>query len=280
MIELTEGTFETEVLTKSFEMPVLVDFWADWCAPCKMLAPVLEQLASEHPEQLRIAKVDTDSERGLAQQHGIRSLPTLRLYRNGELVDELLGAQPVAALKAMIAPWLARASDKLLQQALDQANAGQVTQAWQLLENVWRDDPDNPRLPFLLAELYTDDEQFDKARDLLAGLPLELRESDQGKALALRLELAAAAAGADTDTLTEKLANDAADSEARFQLAARQVMDNDYDAALENFMELLSRDRDFRDGAARRGLLAVFALLGEDDPRVASYRRKLFALLH
>ncbi|MGD8842162.1 MAG: thioredoxin [Gammaproteobacteria bacterium] len=280
MIELTEATFEKEVLTKSFEMPVLVDFWADWCAPCKMLAPVLEQLADDHPGQLQIAKVNTDVERVLAQQHGIRSLPTLRLYRNGELVEELLGAQPVSALKAMIDPYLARASDRLLQQALDKADAGQLTEAWQLLESAWQDDPDNPRLPFELAELYIDDGQFDKAGDLLGKLPLELRQSDQGKALALRLELAAAAADADADTLIKKLESDATDSETRFRLAARQVMDGNYDAALDNFMELLRRDRGFHEGAARRGLLAVFALLGEDDPRVASYRRKLFALLH
>jgi putative thioredoxin len=281
MIELTEATFEKEVLTKSSEMPVLVDFWADWCAPCKMLAPVLQQLADDNPGQLQIAKVNTDVERGLAQQHGIRSLPTLRLYRNGELVEELLGAQPVSALKAMIDPYLARASDKLFQQALDKANAGQLSEAWQLLESAWQQDPDNPRLPLKLAELYIDDGQLDKADELLLRkLPLELRQNDQGKALALRLELARAAAGADADTLIEKLAGNASDTETRFQLAARQVVDGDYDAALENFMELLRRDRSFGEGAAQRGLLAVFTLLGEDDPRVAACRRKLFALLH
>jgi putative thioredoxin len=154
MLELNESNFETEVIQKSFQMPVLIDFWADWCAPCNMLMPVLDKLAADYPGQLQIAKVNTDVERGLAQQHGIRSLPTLHLYRNGELVEEILGAQPESTLKMLVEAYLVRASDETLEQALACAAGGDRTRALQLLEQAWQEDPQNPRVPLELLRLY------------------------------------------------------------------------------------------------------------------------------
>lgn len=281
MLELNESNFETEVIQKSFQMPVLIDFWADWCAPCKMLMPVLDKLAADYPGQLQIAKVNTDVERGLAQQHGIRSLPTLHLYRNGELVEEILGAQPESTLKMLVEAYLVRASDETLEQALACAAGGDRARALQLLEQAWQEDPQNPRVPLELLRLYIEDGQLEKAAQFHESLPHEVRESDAGKGLRLLVEFAATAAeAADSATLTARLDENPGDSEARHQLAAKQVMDGDYDAALESFVELLRRDRAFGDGAAQRGLLAVFTALGEDDPRVGAYRRKMFTLLH
>jgi putative thioredoxin len=281
MIELNESNFDAEVIGRSFQMPVLVDFWADWCAPCKMLTPVLDKLASDFPDQLQIAKVNTDLERGLAQKHGIRSLPTLQLYRNGELVEEVLGAQPESTLRALVEAYLVRASDNTLQEALALAARGERARALQLLEQAREQDPQNPRVPLELVKLYIDDGRLDEASQFLAALPHEVRESDEGKGLRLLLEFAATAAGAaPVDTLKARLEENPADSEARYQLAARQVMESDYDAALESFITLLTRDRDFNEGAAQRGLLAVFSVLGEDDPRVATYRRRMFTLMH
>jgi len=281
MIELNESNFDAEVIGKSFEMPVLVDFWADWCAPCKMLTPVLDKLADDYPDQLQIAKVNTDMERGLAQRHGIRSLPTLHLYRNGELVEEVLGAQPESTLRALIEAYLVRASDNTLREALDAAARGDRARAVQLLEQAWQEDPQNPRVPLELVKLYIDDGQLDTASQFLAALPHEVRESGEGKGLKLLLEFAATAAeAAPIDTLKATLEENPADSEARYQLAAMQIMESDYDAALESFITLLARDRGFHDGAAQRGLLAVFSVLGEDDPRVATYRRRMFTLMH
>ena len=281
MIELNESNFETEVIKKSHQVPVLVDFWADWCAPCKMLVPVLAKLAADYGEQLQIAKVNTDLERGLAQRHAIRSLPTLHLYRNGEVVEEVLGAQPESTLRALIEAYLVRTSDKTLQEALTRAATGDRAQALQLLEQARQEDPENPRVPLELARLYIEDGQFENATGILEALPHEVRESDSAKGLQRLVEFAStAAAGVDADTLVKRLDDNPADSEARFQLASRQVVNADYDAALDNFLELLKRDRGFADGAAQRGLLTVFSLLGEDDARVGAYRRRMFTLLH
>jgi putative thioredoxin len=281
MLELNESNYEQAVVQKSHEVPVLVDFWADWCAPCKMLTPILEQLAVDYGEQLQIGKVNTDQERRLAEQHGIRSLPTLRLYRNGEVVEEVLGAQPESSLRALIEAHLVRASDSLLDQALTLAAASEYAQALQILDAAFNEDPDNPKLPLPLVRLYIQNRQLDKAAELLDSLPHDLRESDEGKNLQLLIEFATAAAAApDKETLQRTLAEQPANAEASYQLAALQLLDGDYDAALEGFMDLLKKHRDFGDGAARRGLLAVFSLLGENDKRVGTYRRQMFALLH
>lgn len=281
MIELNAATFETEVIQKSQQMPVLVDFWADWCAPCKMLMPVLTKLATDYAGQLHITKVNTDLERDLAQQHGIRSLPTLHLYRNGQRVEEVLGAQPEAALRILVEKYLSRASDNTLQQALACAETGDREQAVQLLEQACSEDPGNPRLPLELARLYMDEGQLDDARELLESQPRELRESDQVRGMLLLMEFAASSAGSpDNAALAQRLEENPADALARYQLASRQLTAGDYDAALENFIELLKRDRKYGDGAAQRGLLATFSLLGEDDERVGTYRRRMFNLLH
>ena len=281
MIELNAATFETEVIEKSRQMPVLVDFWADWCAPCKMLAPVLDRLAGDYAGRLHITKVNTDVERELAQQYGIRSLPTLHLYRDGQRVEEILGAQPESTLRVMVEKYLLRESDNVLQTALACAEAGDRAKALQLLEQACAEDSDNPRLPVELARLYLEDGQFDKAGQLLESQPREIRESDQAKGLLLLLEFAAAAAaGGDDASLAQQLEENPADAQARYRLASRQLTTGNHDAALENFIELLRRNRSYGDGAAQRGLLAAFSLLGEDDQRVAAYRRKMFNLLH
>ncbi len=281
MLEFNESNFEQAVVQKSHETPVLVDFWADWCAPCKMIAPVLDQLASDYGDQLQIGKVNTEQERRLAEQHGIRSLPTLRLYRNGEVVEEVLGAQPESTLRSLIDAYLVRASDSSLEQALALAAAGDRTRALQILESAFAEDPDNPHLPLPLVRLYMQEQQLDNASGLLDTLPHDLRDSDEGKSLRLLMEFATSAAVApDHAILQQKLADQPGNAEARYQLAALQLLDGDYDAALENFLELLNKHRSFGDGAAQRGLLAVFSLLGETDERVGTYRRQMFALLH
>lgn len=281
MIELNTGNFASEVIDKSQHMPVLVDFWADWCAPCKMLLPVLEKLATDYGDQLQIAKVNTDVERELAQQHAIRSLPTLHLYRGGQRVEEMLGAQPEATLRSVIEKYLARASDNDLQEALSLAAAGDLSTAVQRLEQAYAQDPQNARLPLELARLYVEDGQTDKAAQLLEKQPREIRESDQAKGLNLLLEFAAASGGEqDSASLASQLEENPADAQARLQLASRQLTGGDYDSALENFMELLRRNRDYADRAAQRGLLALFSLLGEEDPRVSTFRRRMFNLLH
>lgn len=281
VVEVSQNDFQQQVVEKSRELPVLVDFWADWCAPCKMLLPVLLRLAEEYQGKFRLAKVNTDVERGLAEQHGIRSLPTLRLYRHGEVVEEMLGAQPESTLRELLDNYIERESDRSLEQALALAAEGRRAEAVELLARAWEEDPGNLRLPLEYARLALEDGQLERAGKVLDELPRELRSSPQATSLRALLDMARATEHApSTEALQATVDADPDQSEARYQLAARRLLEGDYDQALEQFMELLKRDRNWGDGAARKGLLAVFELLGEDDERVGRYRRQMFALLH
>jgi putative thioredoxin len=280
MIEINESNFETEILVRSHEMPVLVDFWADWCAPCKSLMPLLEKLYSDYQGQLQIVKINTDEQRSLAEVNGIRSLPTLRLYRDGEVVEEVMGAQPESVLRELIDPHLLRASNGILQDVQALASGGQTEAAIKLLEQGVQDDPGNPNLPMALARLCMADGQLERAAELLESLPRDQRDSEDGKNLKLLLEFARVAADADDpDTLSATLRNNPGNAPAWHQLGAQQIVNGDYSAALESFMELLKCDRTYGDNAAQKGLIALFGLLGENDERVGRYRRQMANLL-
>ncbi len=281
VFEVNASTFDQVVIENSHRVPVLVDFWADWCAPCKMQLPVLLKLADEYGGKFVLAKVNTDAEGDLAAQHGIRSLPTMRLYRHGEVVEEVLGAQPEATLRALIDPYIERESDRTLTEALALADRGRPQEALALLKSASESDPDNLRLRMAYVQLSIESGDLDTAGTLLAELPADIRESSEGKALATRLEFARVTAGApDRATLEQRVRDNPDDAEARHQLAARQVTEGRYDEALDTLMELLKRSPRYGDAAARRGLLGLFGLLGDDDERVARYRRQMFALLH
>jgi len=280
MIEINESNFETEILVRSHEMPVLVDFWADWCAPCKSLIPVLDKLYSDYQGQLQIVKINTDEQRSLAEVNGIRSLPTLRLYRDGEVVEEVMGAQPESVLRELIDPHLVRASNSILQDVQALASGGQTEAAIKLLEQGMQEDPGNPNLPMALARLCMADGQLERAAELLESLPRDQRDSEDGKNLKLLLEFARIAADADDpDTLSATLQDNPGNAPAWHQLGAQQIVNGDYSAALESFMELLKRDRTYGDNAAQKGLIALFGLLGENDERVGRYRRQMANLL-
>jgi putative thioredoxin len=280
MIEINESNFETEVLVRSHEMPVLVDFWADWCAPCKSLMPVLDKLYTDYQGQLQIVKINTDEQRSLAEVNGIRSLPTLRLYRDGEVVEEVMGAQPESVLRELIDPHLLRASNGILQDVQALASGGQTEAAIKLLEQGVQDDPGNPNLPMALARLCMADGQLERAAELLESLPRDQRDGEDGKNLKLLLEFARVAADADDpDTLSATLRDNPGNAPAWHQLGAQQIVNGDYSAALESFMELLKCDRTYADNAAQKGLIALFGLLGENDERVGRYRRQMANLL-
>ncbi len=279
LFEVSAQDFQQLVVEQSHQTPVLVDFWADWCAPCKMLMPVLAKLAGEYQGRFKLAKVNTDVERELAVANGIRSLPTLRLYKRGEVVEEVLGAQPESVLRQLLDAHIERASDKALAEALELSAGGDVAQAFQVIDQARRDDPDNPRLPLEHARLAIKAKRLDRAQEILADLPPGLLAQPESKALKLLLELAGDIEDVPA-SLQKMLDADPARSESRYQLAVSQALAGNYDNALDNLMELLKRDRGYRDGIAQRVMVALLTLLGNEDSRVAGYRRQMFALLH
>ncbi|WP_462320523.1 thioredoxin [Halochromatium sp.] len=278
---VTAANFERVVIQGSFERPVLVDFWADWCAPCRQLMPILSRLAEEFNGQFFLAKVDTESEQALAAQFGIRSLPTVQLFKEGQAVDQFMGALPEGQVREFLSRHISRASDRLLDQARQAMTNGDLTGAKTLIERAERDDPDNSRVFIAQVQLKAAEGDAEAALALLEHTPLDLANDPELSALRGRLSFSAAVSGAPpADALKAALEANPSDSEARYQLAAHQVLAGDNEAALENLLTLLKRDRQYGDDAARKGMVAIFDLLGGSSELVSRYRAKMLSSLY
>ncbi len=272
--------FNQVVIEGSRQQPVLVDFWADWCAPCRALMPVLSKLAEEYGGQFILAKVNSDENQGLAQQFGVRSLPTVKLFKDGMPVDEFMGALPESQVREFLDRHIERESDRLLVAAEEALAAGDEDQAMALLQQAREVDPRRPEVITALARLLAARGDAEQAEQLLNALPAADRDSPEVAALLAELEFARAAGdGESVAELTQRLEADPDDSETRFRLAQKLLAEKQYEAAMQQLLTLMQKDREFNDDAARKTLLKVFDMLG-DDPLVARYRRKMFNLLY
>jgi len=281
VINVGQDDFTRMVLEASRHRPVLVDFWADWCGPCHSLAPILSHVADEYQGQCLVAKVNTDQEQQLAMQYGVRSLPTVKLFRNATVVEEFTGVQPESAVRELIERHLVRQSDHERDKARNAREAGDTDRAIAILEEAATSDPKNHKVTVELAELLAESGQPARARELIQSLPADQRDTPEVKALKGRLHFALAAEElTDEQALERALEAEPRDLEARYRLAARKVLSGDYEAAMDQLLEIMRQDRSFRDDGGRRGLLAVFDILGPGDPRVSKYRGRMFNLLY
>jgi len=279
IIDVTRDNYR-QVMEASFKVPVLLDFWAGWCQPCQVLMPVLAKLAEEYQGKFLLGKLNTEEEQEIAAQFGIRSIPTVKLFRNGQPVDEFMGALPEGAVRQFLDRHVARESDLQVAAAREQLAAGNAAGAIVLLDEARESDPDNPRVILALAEAQAASGDIAAAEATLDSLPPDERDKPEAASLRSHLFFEGQIAGAPaTRELEAKLDADPDDHEARFQLALRKVVERDYDTAMELLLQLMQKDRSFGDDAGRNGLLKVFELLG-DDPRVGQYRRRMASLLH
>ena len=269
VVNISAATFAAEVVELSHKLPVLVDFWAAWCAPCRSLAPVLEELAGELNGGLRVAKVDTDAEQQLAAEYGVRSLPTLLLFRDGAPVEQAVGVQSLQSLRALVERFLPRPADALLGEARGALESGDAAAAAALMEEALALDETDFRIHPLLAESYVGLDRFDDARAVLAHLPPNIEVSDAVQRIRARIELRDA--GADADP------NDAVAQAYAAALASLNA--GDLDAAAAALLGLLAAHRDRRDGQVRKALLDLFRI-SEGDPRVKLWRREMARLLN
>ena len=275
------ASFQAQVMDASHRVPVLVDFWAEWCGPCRVLAPVLEKLADEFQGRFLVVKINTDQEQEIAGQFGIRSLPTVKLFKDGAVVDEFLGAQPESQVRGLLERYVPRRSDEARTKASVLRDQGQLTQARAVLEEAHGGDPGNDRLIPDLANVLLDLGERDLARKLLDSAPSGVKSEAQARIAMGRLmfsELAATSPPA--DELERAIQVDPRDLESRYLLGATHMDHGEYEAALDEFMEILRTDRTFNDDAGRKALLSVFDMLGHDHPLVGRYRARMSSLLY
>jgi putative thioredoxin len=281
VLNVTAENFEQVVLAGSMKQPVLVDFWADWCAPCRQLMPILAKLADDYGGAFVLAKIDTEAEQALAAQFGIRSLPTVQLFKGGQPVDQFMGALPEAQVREFLDRHIERESDKLLIRAKGLLAAGDIDAGAALIEQVRAADPEHKRLPIAEAQVKAALGDAAAAAELLQRIPVDLADDPEVAALRSQLDFAVVLAGAPPAHACEaRVESDPNDSEARYQLAAHQVIAGDYEAALENLMTLMQKDRAYGDDAARKGMLRIFDLLGGSGDLVSRYRARLSRALY
>ncbi|PID48965.1 MAG: thioredoxin [Proteobacteria bacterium] len=283
IFEADAQNFATLVLQNSYQAPVVVDFWADWCQPCKMLMPILAKLADEYQGAFILVKVNTDDNQALAAKFGVRSLPTVKVFKDGQAVDEFMGALPESEVRKFINKHRVRPTEPHRQQALALQQAGQVDEAIQLLQQVIQHEPDFHEASLDLAAILLDKGDLDSAEALLgslpdAGVPAEQRQRLQADLKMARLKQQSESI--DTSSLEQRLKANANDLEAMLELAKVRIAQGHLEEGLGLYLKVMQKDAAFQAGAGRAGLLSTFELLGAAHPLVKKYRGKMFSSMY
>ncbi|MNZ56904.1 Thioredoxin-1 [compost metagenome] len=278
IFDVTTANFDQLVIQNSFHKPVLVDFWADWCAPCKALMPLLAQITESYQGELLLAKVNCDIEQDIVMRFGIRSLPTVVLFKDGQPVDGFAGAQPESAIRSMLEPHVQQPAAPA-GNPLDTAEAlfaeGRFADAEAQLKALLAEDNNNAKALILYARCLAERGELGEAEIVLGAVKGDEHKQALAAAKAQLTFLRQATELPDAATLKTRLAADANDDEAAYQLAIQQLARQQYEAAMDGLLRLFQRNRAYGEDLPRKTLVQVFDLLGSDHPLVGTYRRKL-----
>ncbi len=280
IIDVTFENAQATLIDESMQRPVVVDFWADWCAPCKQLMPILEKLAMEYNGAFLLAKVNADEMQGISQQFGVRSLPTVMVIQNGQPVDGFTGAQTEGFIREMLDKVLPKPEDEMLARAQQLMATEQFNEALAVLRDARQAAPSRSDIAILTAHCCAELNKTDEATALLADVPMVDQDSHYQQVKAL-IELKREAADTpEIRSLQEQLAAQPDDQHLQYQLAVQFSQVGREAEALSLLYDILKIDREFADNGARRTYLDILKALGNKDPLAIEFQRKLYSLLY
>jgi putative thioredoxin len=281
VFDATMDNFQEKVMDASSQVPVLVDVWADWCAPCKQIMPVLQKLADEYQGGFHLAKVNADQQQELTASLGVRSLPTVILVKNGQAVDGFNSALPEGEVRKMLEKHVEAPKEDPYDKAHRIWEEGDVEGALAILSEMNQQDPENLKVLIDLAQLKAEMGDLETAEQVLESLPPEEKMQHQAKQLAARVKfLKQSAELPPVKDLEMALEQDPKDPNALHQLALHHVLQENNAAAMDLLIRLMQVDSKYKDEVARTTLIELFEKLGNNNPDVRTYRRKLYTLMH
>jgi putative thioredoxin len=277
-IEVGDDDFETAVLQRSKEVPVLVDFWAPWCGPCRVLGPVLEKLAEEYAGEFLLAKINVDDNPSVAAGFGIQGIPAVKLFRDGNIASEFTGALPEPMVREFLSRFLPSAADKQALQAAALEQEEKIAEAKTIYQAILQSEPNHPKALLGIGRLLTNEGDDQAALNHLEKVPLVADERKEADRLIARLKLQSGASE-DESALRAKLKSDPNNLKVRFELAQALAGSEKYDEALGEFLAIVKADRNYNDDGARKAMIQIFEVLGSDHPLTEKYRSDLAKVL-
>jgi putative thioredoxin len=280
VVDIDENNAQQYLIDESFNRPVVVDFWADWCAPCKQLMPLLEKLADEYAGAFLLAKINADEQQGISGQLGVRSLPTVMVFKDGQPVDGFAGAQPETAVRELLQKHLPSPWDAKVTEATELLDQGDTAGAVGLLRSAWEESNKLLEITLAYAGALLEANRLDDSEAVLNEVRLVDRDALHEQLMA-QIELKRVAGKSpEIAALEAELLADEANHAVRVKLAVQLTTDAHHRDALDHLLTVLRADRDWNNGEAKRLYLDTIASIGKGDPLAAEYQRKLFSILY
>jgi putative thioredoxin len=280
IVDITLDNAQQFLIDESFNRPVVIDFWADWCGPCKNLMPVLEKLANEYAGAFLLAKVNADDQQMISSQFGVRSLPTVMVMQNGQPVDGFTGALSEVQVREVLEKYLPKPWEAPLNQAQLLMAEGNFTDALPLLRQAYDTSQQLASIALLIAQSHLELNRIDNAEATLATIKIVDQDAHYEQLMA-QIELKKQAAKTpELAALEDAFAKAPQDLTVRYQLALQYYQETQYRPALEHLLEIIRTERNFADGEARKTFTAIISALGKGDPLAIEFQRKLFTLLY